>query len=149
MPKIRAESRGNVHPRWRPALRVLVISTVVSFASAAFAADPDVARARQLVVDGKYQEAYDLLAPFESASAGDADFTYLLGRAALGMQQGERAKTLFETQPAVRARPPGGASRIGPCVLPARAVRGSEDRVRDGAALRQCAARCSLAGPDL
>ncbi|HET9042835.1 MAG TPA: tetratricopeptide repeat protein [Burkholderiales bacterium] len=68
----------------------------------AVAADPDLARAEQLVRDAKYQEAYDLLAPFEDARKGDAEFNYLLGRAALGTKRPEKALALFERSLAQR-----------------------------------------------
>lgn len=80
-------------------------------ANMAFAADPDVARAQQLVRDGKYQEAYNLLSPFESTSVGDADLSYVLGRAALGMQQADKAKTLFERS--LATRPDFPAAHLG------------------------------------
>jgi hypothetical protein len=66
------------------------------FANSAFAADPDLARAEQLLRDGSYQEAYDLLAPFEVAGKGDAVFNALLGRAALKTNRADKALTFFE-----------------------------------------------------
>ena len=68
----------------------------------AVAADPDLARAGELVREAKYQEAYDLLAPFEAARRDDAQFSYLLGRAALGTKRAERALALFERSLAQR-----------------------------------------------
>lgn len=111
MTEFRAEGRGNAHPPWRLACRIWVASIAVLFASAAFAADPDVAGARQLVGEARYQEAYDLLAPFEAATAADADVAYLLGRAALGLQQGERAKVLFQLS--LATRPDFPAAHLG------------------------------------
>jgi outer membrane protein, multidrug efflux system len=61
-----------------------------------------VIRAEQLVRDGKYQEAYDLLAPLETSLSGDSRFNYLLGRAALGIGQADKAKMLFERSIALR-----------------------------------------------
>jgi tetratricopeptide (TPR) repeat protein len=98
---IRSEHRIRSRSPWRAVTRSLVISMAM-LAANAYAADPDLPRAEQLVRDGKYQEAYDLLAPFEDTSAGDATFTYLLGRAALGTQRDEKAKTLFERSIAIR-----------------------------------------------
>ena len=65
-------------------------------AGAAFAADPDLDKARQLLRDGSYQSAYDLLAPFEEAGKGDAAFNALLGQAALRTNNAEKAVTFFE-----------------------------------------------------
>src|SRR5262245_27267142 len=56
----------------------------------------DITRAEQLVREGKYQEAYDLLNPLAQTLSGDYKFNYLLGRAALGIGQADKAKELFE-----------------------------------------------------
>ncbi|MGJ7511984.1 tetratricopeptide repeat protein [Variovorax sp. GT1P44] len=95
-----AEMRGPLHPYWRSVARAFFVLTIVLGTNATFAADPDVARARQLVGDGMYQDAYELLASF--ASLSDADVTYLLGRAALGLERGDEAKALFERSLATR-----------------------------------------------
>src|SRR5262249_55578555 len=50
----------------------------------------DIMRAEQLVHDGKYQEAYDLLNPLAQSLSGDSNFNYLLGRAALGIGQADK-----------------------------------------------------------
>src|SRR6516165_1155219 len=56
----------------------------------------DITRAEQLVREGKYQEAYDLLSPLAQSLSGDYKFNYLLGRATLGIGQADKAKELFE-----------------------------------------------------
>lgn len=56
----------------------------------------DTARAAQLVEQGKYQEAYDLLTPLQGTRSADYNFNYLIGRAALGSGQADKAKTFFE-----------------------------------------------------
>jgi tetratricopeptide (TPR) repeat protein len=53
-------------------------------------------RAEQLVMERKYQEAYDLLNPLAQSLSGDSRFNYLLGRAALGIGQADKAKMFFE-----------------------------------------------------
>ena len=60
------------------------------------ASDSVVTRAEQLVRDGKYQEAYDLLNSLTQSLSGDYNFNYLLGRAALGIGQADQARTFFE-----------------------------------------------------
>lgn len=80
------------------------------FVMAAFAANLDVGRAQQLIRDGKYQEVYSLLSPLESTNSGDAELSYLLGRAALGTQQPARAKALFERS--LAARPDSVATHL-------------------------------------
>lgn len=62
----------------------------------AFAADPDLARARQLLAEGRWQEAYALLQPHEAAAKGDAAFNLLFGEAALRTQRAADARALFE-----------------------------------------------------
>src|SRR5262249_41744901 len=64
--------------------------------AAAQATPSDLTHAEQLVREGKYQEAYDLLAPQETSLSADATFNYLLGRAALGIGKADKAKDLFE-----------------------------------------------------
>jgi tetratricopeptide (TPR) repeat protein len=64
--------------------------------SAAFGADPEYLRAQQLLRDGRYQQVYDLLAPYSDARADDLPFNYLLARAALETDRAREAKTTFE-----------------------------------------------------
>jgi tetratricopeptide (TPR) repeat protein len=56
----------------------------------------EIVRAEQLVHEHKYQEAYDVLSPLEASLSADANFNYLLGRAALGIGQANSAKAFFE-----------------------------------------------------
>jgi tetratricopeptide (TPR) repeat protein len=81
----------------------LVSASVVSAAWAALEEDPDLSRARQLIDDARYAEAYELLLPHEQSSQDDAAFNVLLGEAALRSDRAEQAKTHFEqalaTQP--------------------------------------------------
>jgi hypothetical protein len=76
----------------------------------AFAADPDLVRAETLVREGRYPEAYDLLAPFRDARKDDAQFNYLLGRAALGTKRAEDALALLERS--LAQRPNDVAARL-------------------------------------
>jgi hypothetical protein len=82
--------------RFLPAILFLLLPVMLIVSSIAYAQAPDLDNARRLVDGGKYQEAYDLLSPFESSTSNDATFTYLLGRAALGAGQADKAQTLFE-----------------------------------------------------
>lgn len=77
----RACRRNALLRRWS-CVGALVVALALALAGVAAAAEPDLARAEQRVREGKYQEAYDLLAPFEDARRDDPSFTYLLGRAA-------------------------------------------------------------------
>ena len=79
--------------RW-PGWRSLGVATLLAAAASAFAAGPDLGRAGQLVRDGKFQEAYELLLPFEASA--DATFNVLLGQAALKTNRADAARGLFE-----------------------------------------------------
>ncbi len=68
----------------------------------AIAAEPDLERARQQLADGRYQEVYDLLQPFEAASKSDVAFNLLLGEAALRTQRAGQALDLFSRSLAVQ-----------------------------------------------
>jgi tetratricopeptide (TPR) repeat protein len=80
-------------------------------AGTALAADPDLARARQQLADGRYQEVYDLLQPFEAASKGDVEFNLLLGEAALGSKRAAQAQQAFER--ALAAQPGSVEAHLG------------------------------------
>jgi tetratricopeptide (TPR) repeat protein len=84
------------------AARTALFALALAGAQGALAADPDLTRAEQLVRDDRYQEAYDLLAPFAAANASDPVFGYLLGRAALGTNRPDLAKAALERSLAAR-----------------------------------------------
>ena len=90
--------------------RALLLAVAMAFGQAALGEDPDIARAEQLVREGRYQEAYDLLAPFEAAGATDPAFGYLLGRAALGTNRPDKARALLEQS--LKARPESISARL-------------------------------------
>ena len=84
-------------------MRGCIAVLALAFASASSLAEQlDLGRAETLVREGKYQDAYDLLAPFRDARKDDAQFNYLLGRAALGTKRPDQAVTLFERSLAAR-----------------------------------------------
>jgi tetratricopeptide (TPR) repeat protein len=68
-------------------------------------------RARQLLSDARYQEAYDLLQPLAAAQQGDAGFNLLLGEAALGNKRNLQAKQAFER--ALAAQPDSVEAHLG------------------------------------
>ena len=82
--------------RGRRAASAFALIALLALQGAALAATADLSRARQLVDQGRYQDAYELLQPFESESKNDAAFNLLLGEAALRTQRAEQARTLFE-----------------------------------------------------
>lgn len=69
--------------------------------SAAWAADEDLAKASALMRQGKAAEAYALLAPKEFDLAGDVNYDYLLGVAALDSGKADRATLALERVMAV------------------------------------------------
>ena len=73
----------------------VIAGAMLVAAASAFAAEPDLARAQQLVKDGKAQEAYALLQPFEAAAKDNAEFNILLGEIALQTGRAENARELF------------------------------------------------------
>jgi tetratricopeptide (TPR) repeat protein len=88
--------------------RAGAIASVGWLGAPASAADLD--RARALVGGGQYLEAYDLLAPTRQAALGDAEFAYLLGRAALGSARPDEAEALLRQS--LEARPGSVAAHL-------------------------------------
>ena len=72
-----------------------VCSLLLALAAPTLAAEPDLALAERLVAEKRYQEADALLAPFAATWGQNPSFTYLAGRAALGVKQPERARALL------------------------------------------------------
>lgn len=56
----------------------------------------DLESARNLIVNGKPAEAYLLLEPYEFEQAGNTNFDYLLGVAALNSEQADKASLILE-----------------------------------------------------
>jgi len=79
-----------------PLLCGRLLCLLIAFAACARAAEPDLTRARQLLAEGQYQQAYELLQPRWSASGNDAGFGLLLGEAALRTGRAEEARAAFE-----------------------------------------------------
>lgn len=82
----------------------------VSLAQAASAGMPDLLQAEQLIRSGKANEAWRLLSPHEFAFAGNEDYDYLLGVAALDSGRADRATLVFERVLAVN--PDHAAARL-------------------------------------
>lgn len=59
------------------------------------AAEADLPRARQLLADGQYPQAYQLLQPLQATTRDDAAFNLLLGEAALRTGRADEARALF------------------------------------------------------
>jgi tetratricopeptide (TPR) repeat protein len=81
------------------------IATIVlaAFCAAAFAQDALLNRARQMVQAKQYQQAYALLEPQEQARAGDPEFDYLLGIAAI--DSGQLTRGVFALERVLAVNP--------------------------------------------
>jgi tetratricopeptide (TPR) repeat protein len=89
----------------------LLLGALLVAQGAVMAATADLSRARQLVGEGRYQDAYELLQPFEADNKSDASFNLLLGEAALRTQRADQAVTHFER--ALAATPTSVEAHLG------------------------------------
>ena len=76
--------------------RHVILAAVLAAMSTLAFADALTDRARQLLRDRQHRQAYELLLPQEPARAGDPEFDYLLGIAALDAGDPERAVFALE-----------------------------------------------------
>ncbi|QGW65206.1 tetratricopeptide repeat protein [Lysobacter soli] len=74
----------------------IVCLCVAMLAASAVNAQDALSEAQSLLSQKRYAEALERLAPQESASAEDANYQYVLGRAALGADDAERARVALE-----------------------------------------------------
>lgn len=74
----------------------IVFLCVAMLAAPAVNAQDALSEAQSLLSQKRYPEALERLAPQESASAQDANYQYVLGRAALGAGDAERARVALE-----------------------------------------------------
>lgn len=88
----------------------LTLALALPLPTHATEADPLLARADQLLAQGQSKAAFDLLVPLEDERAGDPDFDYLLGLAALETGLGGIAAFAFERCLAVD--PKNGPCRV-------------------------------------
>lgn len=73
-----------------------IIAAAFFLASQAMAAPPDLVRAQALIKAGQAKDAYTLLTPAEFEMAGNLDYDYLLGVAALDSGRPDKATLAFE-----------------------------------------------------
>lgn len=79
--------------RGRPALAAAFCVLLHALAGAA---EAELERARRLLAEGKYAQAYELLQPLQATTRDDAAFGLLLGEAALRTGRAQEARALFE-----------------------------------------------------
>jgi len=87
----------------------LVFSFVLVFPFAALAADDLLLSAKQRLDDGNPQAAYNLLIPLQSERAGDPEYDFLLGSAALGI--GKNTEAVFALERVLAVRPDATVAR--------------------------------------
>lgn len=92
--KRHADSNG-LQQRSHQLLCVLIFAANLAGAKPGLAAGVDLARAEQLVSEGNYQEAYEVLLPFEAQSTDDVALSNLLGECALRTNRAEKAAEFF------------------------------------------------------
>ncbi|MEO8006667.1 MAG: surface lipoprotein assembly modifier [Betaproteobacteria bacterium] len=90
-------------------MSALLLSIAVCFSSMVFAADETVNRAKQQLDSGHAQEAYDLLKPLQSTRAGDPDFDFVLGSAALAL--GKNTEAVFALERVLAVQPNSAPAR--------------------------------------
>jgi len=95
------ESRNEAERMWMPVFHFLfaltaALTLLMAGIHPAHAQQAEIQRADRLFKEGKAAEAFAILEPLESANAGDVQFDYLLGIAALDAGKPDRASIAFE-----------------------------------------------------
>lgn len=106
-------NRLNFYQRWplQALLACIFAAPLASWAqSPQSTGSPDMAQAERLLREGKPDDAYRLLLPFEFDQAGKEDYDYLLGIAALESGKADLATLIFERVLAVN--PNHAAARL-------------------------------------
>jgi len=91
---------------WR-ALTLLALC--IFLAAPVFAADELVLKAKKYMDENNPQAAYDLLVPLQSERAGDPEYDYLLGVAALGI--GHNTEAVFALERVLAVQPNSAPAR--------------------------------------
>lgn len=94
---------------WHVRRLAVCILVVLVFPLAAFAADDLLISAKQQIDNGNPQAAYNLLIPLQSERAGDPEYDFLLGSAALGI--GKNTEAVFALERVLAVRPDAIAAR--------------------------------------
>jgi tetratricopeptide (TPR) repeat protein len=90
-------------------LFALLLSFIVVFPLQVSAADDLLLKAKQQLENGNAQEAYNLLIPLQSTRAGDPDFDFLLGSAALAL--GKNTEAVFALERVLAVQPNNAPAR--------------------------------------
>jgi len=96
--------------KMRNRMSALLVATLLTwFACAAHSADDILLKAKAFLDANKPQAAYKLLAPLQSQRAGDPDYDYLLGVAALDL--GKNTEAVFALERVLAVRPDNAPAR--------------------------------------
>lgn len=93
------------------AKRILVLGCLLVCQHAAIAADETLTKAKQQLDSQQAKEAYALLAPLQSQRAGDTEYDYLLGMAAL--ESGKPTEAIFAFERVLAINPAQDDARLG------------------------------------
>lgn len=88
---------------------ILLLSFAVVLPLSALAADDLLIQAKQQLDNGNPQEAYNLLVPLQSTRAGDPEFDFLLGSAALAL--GKNTEAVFALERVLAVQPNSAPAR--------------------------------------
>lgn len=91
-------AKGNAMPvkHYMHCTKLLPVGLALLFSASTVAAEVELGPARELVQQGQYKQAYDLLAPLETAEASNPAFDLLLAEVALETGNVEKARLLFD-----------------------------------------------------
>jgi tetratricopeptide (TPR) repeat protein len=92
-----------------PPFARLLLACVLLHPAVAGAADETLRRAEALLAAGSAQQAYQVLAPLQAARAGEPDYDYLLGVAAL--ESGRNTEAVFALERVLALKPNDPAAR--------------------------------------
>ncbi len=87
----------------------LLLLLAIAFPLSVSAADDLLVQAKQQLENGNAQEAYNLLVPLQSTRAGDPDFDFLLGSAALAL--GKNTEAVFALERVLAVQPNSAPAR--------------------------------------
>jgi len=90
-------------------LLTLLVSLVLVLPLIALAADELLVSAKRQLDNGNPQAAYNLLIPLQSERAGDPEYDFLLGSAAMGI--GKNTEAVFALERVLAVRPDATAAR--------------------------------------
>src|SRR5882672_12580244 len=87
----------------------LILTFVIAFPVTTFAVDDILLQAKQHLDNGNAQAAYNLLIPLQSERAGDPDYDFLLGSAALDL--GKNTEAVFALERVLAVQPNSAPAR--------------------------------------